>query len=47
VWGAVSLVGYNPRDREGYIFGYQRHVRDNGSVRMRLPGRHSRSRDPH
>ena len=23
VWGAVSLVDYNPRDREGYIFGYK------------------------
>jgi hypothetical protein len=22
VWGAVCLVDYNPRDREGYIFGY-------------------------
>ena len=22
VWGAVCLVNYNPRDREGYIFGY-------------------------
>jgi hypothetical protein len=23
VWGAVCLVAYNPRDREGYIFGYK------------------------
>ena len=23
VWGAVCLVDYNPRDREGYIFGYK------------------------
>jgi len=23
VWGAVSLVDYNPRDREGYICGYK------------------------
>ncbi|MGB5083320.1 MAG: hypothetical protein WBO09_01670 [Methylocystis silviterrae] len=23
VWGLVCLVHYNPRDREGYIFGYK------------------------
>ena len=23
VWGAVCLVAYNPRDRDGYIFGYK------------------------
>ncbi len=23
VWAAICLVRYNPRDREGYIFGYK------------------------
>jgi hypothetical protein len=23
VWAAICLVRYNPRDRQGYIFGYK------------------------
>ncbi len=37
VWAAVCLVRYNPRDREGYIFGYKDMTVFDGAVRMRLP----------
>ena len=37
VWAAVCLVKYNPRDREGYIFGYKDMSEDSGPCEAECP----------
>ena len=37
VWGAVCLVAYNPRDREGYIFGYKDMTESCGPIECDCP----------
>lgn len=37
VWGLVCLVRYNPRDREGYVFGYKDMSESMGPVEDACP----------
>jgi hypothetical protein len=37
VWGLVCLVRYNPRDREGYVFGYKDMSESMGPVQDACP----------
>lgn len=37
VWGLVCLVRYNPRDREGYVFGYKTMSESMGPVEDACP----------
>ena len=43
VWGLVCLVRYNPRDREGLVFGYKDMSESIGAVRVRVSGADPRS----
>lgn len=37
VWAAVCLVKYNPRDREGYVFGYKDMTESMGPCEAECP----------
>ena len=39
VWGLICLVRYNPRDREGLVFGYKDMSESMGPCESECPGR--------